>query len=84
MPLQPTIPPPLSDHFLSLSPASSLTLITSVLGASGTWIVGRHISAALKPQPLVADEQGTDVAIVLMSWLRGSEFWAEGMKKLVS
>ncbi|KAL8654769.1 MAG: hypothetical protein Q9210_001302 [Variospora velana] len=82
MPSQPAIPPALSNQFPCLPPAGSLTLITSVLGASANWIVQRHISAALKPQPLASVKEGTDVEIVLISWLRGSEFWGEALKKL--
>lgn len=84
MPSQPAIPPPLSNQFPFLPPAGSLTLITSVLGASANWIVQRHILAALKPQPLASVKEGADVKIMLISWLRGSELWGEALKKLVS
>ncbi|KAL8820280.1 MAG: hypothetical protein Q9223_001473 [Gallowayella weberi] len=79
MPSQPPIPPLLSTHLHSTPPRGFLSLVTSVLGASANWIILRHIFAALK-HPSSDQEQATGV--VLVSWLRGSDFWRDGAKKL--
>ncbi|KAK3904991.1 hypothetical protein C8A05DRAFT_42005 [Staphylotrichum tortipilum] len=42
-------PPLLEPHLLSLPQPSSLTLLTSVLGASTNWLLTRHLHALLKP-----------------------------------
>lgn len=84
MPSQAAIPPLLSSYLSSLPSAGSLTLITSVLDVSANWIVLRHILAALKAQPLGSSEQVAEVRIIFISWLRGSGFWGNGAKKLVS
>ncbi|KAL8854908.1 MAG: hypothetical protein Q9221_000415 [Calogaya cf. arnoldii] len=48
MPSQPAIPPPLSSHLQTALSKGSLSLVTSVLGASANWIILRQIYAALK------------------------------------
>ncbi|KAL8807386.1 MAG: hypothetical protein Q9182_000725 [Xanthomendoza sp. 2 TL-2023] len=80
MPSQPPIPPLLSTHLHYTPPRGFLSLVTSVLGASANWIVLRHIFAALQHP---SGDQGQDTAVIVVSWLRGSDFWRDGAKKLV-
>ena len=83
MPSQPPIPPLLSNHF-ALPPESSLTLLTSVLGASSNWLVTRFLCTALTspkaPDAISASDTG--VKIIFVSWLRDWPFWKEGAKRL--
>ena len=83
MPSQPPIPPLLSNHF-ALPPESSLTLLTSVLGATSNWLVVRFLYAALAsrkaPDAILASEN--EAKVVLVSWLRDWSFWREGTKRL--
>ncbi|KAL9030343.1 MAG: hypothetical protein Q9196_001518 [Gyalolechia fulgens] len=60
----------------------SLTLITSVLGASATWIVVRHIWAALKSESSTSIKKESEFRIVFISWLRGLDFWKDAARKL--
>ncbi|EAU30877.1 conserved hypothetical protein [Aspergillus terreus NIH2624] len=46
MPTQPPLPPLLTPYISSLSP-SSLTVVSSVLGATGNWLILRYLHAAL-------------------------------------
>lgn len=82
MPSQPAIPPLLSTHLQSVPPPGSVTLVTSVLGASANWIILRQIYAALKVQSPQSGENQDNV-VILVSWLRGVEFWKDGARKLV-
>ena len=83
MPSQPPIPPLLSNHF-ALPPGSSLTLLTSVLGATSNWLVVRFLYAALAcrktPDAILASDN--EAKVVLVSWLRDWSFWREGTKRL--
>ena len=87
MPSQPPIPPLLSPY-VSTTPSTSLTCLTSTLAASTNWLVLRFIYAATKNASLdrqdltQADTENT--RIVLVSWLRDANFWREGGRKLVS
>lgn len=97
MPTQPAIPP-LLVPYVSPPPRSSLTLVTSVLGATGNWLILRFLFSALSagraggPRSNVAegaDGLGGDfnernVKVVLVSFLRGWEFWRAEAKRLVS
>ena len=90
MPSQPPIPPLLSPDLSSL-PYSSLTLLTSTLGATTSWLLLRFIYTALKSK---GDGTGRDIhsiqdsphkqRVVLVSWLRDGGWWREGGRKLVS
>jgi hypothetical protein len=91
MPTQPPIPPLLTPY-LSL-PSSSLTLLTSTLGASSNWLVLRFLHSALSPHPStntlssITDPAPTSpdftrTHIILISWLRDFSFWKDGAKKL--
>ncbi|KAL8839056.1 MAG: hypothetical protein Q9170_001892 [Blastenia crenularia] len=82
MPSHATIPPPLSNYMTSLPPQGSLTLITSVLGASANWIILRHIWAALNNERLAPNESRLDAKVVFVSWLRGFDFWKDGARRL--
>ncbi len=81
--------PPLLQPYIHVPPPGSLTLLTSVLGASANWLIIRYLSAALNSNGRRSknnyhaahhiQEQETietdDVAVVLVSWLRDWEFW---------
>ena len=90
MPLQPPIPPLLSPNLSNL-PYTSLTLLTSTLGATTNWLVLRFICAALKSSgygiaydtPSTLEKQYGQ-RIVLVSWLRDGTWWKESGRKLVS
>ncbi|KAL8772011.1 MAG: hypothetical protein Q9209_002676 [Squamulea sp. 1 TL-2023] len=78
MPSQPPIPPILLTHLQSPS-KGSLSLVTSVLGASANWVILRQIYAALKPP---FGHQAEATAVVLVSWLRGLDVWKDGARRL--
>lgn len=61
-----------------MPPESSLTLLTSVLGASANWLLLRHLYSALR------SEDSGDTGVVLVSFMRDGTFWREGAAKLVS
>ena len=85
MPSHPPIPPLLSPY--TNQTPSSLTLLTSTLGASTTWLVLRFIYAFLQ-HPRHRDSNATrkipdsEGRVVLVSWLRDANFWKEGARKL--
>ena len=90
MPTQPPLPPLLTPYVSSL-PQSSLTLVSSVLGATGNWLLLRYLYAALSASSsanvsLGADglDNGKKRKVVLVSFLRGWEFWRSEAKRLVS
>lgn len=90
MPSQPPIPPLLSPNFSNL-PYTSLTLLTSTLGATTNWLILRFMCAALKSGGYgtghdIPSTQGEPYAqrIVLVSWLRDGTWWRESGRKLVS
>ncbi|RAL10607.1 uncharacterized protein BO97DRAFT_372395 [Aspergillus homomorphus CBS 101889] len=88
MPSQPPLPPLLTPYVSSLPP-SSLTLLSSVLGATGNWLVLRFLHAALSA-PSTPDsafsfgegKNGKKQKVVLVSFLRGWEFWRSEAKRL--
>ena len=82
MPSHPSLPPLLTPYICNL-PASSLTLLTSTLGATTNWLVLRCIHAALQ------SKKGVDVIgpainrrVVLVSWLRDADYWKDSGRKL--
>ena len=83
MPSQPPIPPLLSNHF-ALPPEYSLTLLTSVLGATSNWLVVRFLYTALisRKIPDASRALNNEAKVVLVSWLRDWSFWKEGTKRL--
>ena len=90
MPTQPPLPPLLTPYVSSL-PQSSLTLVSSVLGATGNWLLLRYLYAALSASSsanvnIGADglDNGKKRKVVLVSFLRGWEFWRSEAKRLVS
>jgi len=89
MPSQPPLPPLLTPY-LTL-PSSSLTFLTSTLGASTNWLVLRFLHAALSPphpptntisNPVPTPSESIKTHIILISWLRDFSFWKDGAKKL--
>lgn len=90
MPSQPPIPPLLSPN-LSALPYTSLTLLTSTLGATTNWLIVRFICAALKSKGCGTghsihsiQEDPNNQRVVLVSWLRDGTWWKESGRKLVS
>lgn len=83
----PRIPPALSSY-ISVPPEDSLTLLTHVLGAGNNWLILRYLYACLGDQRArgqaafsefesshEAPQSNSDVAVVLVSWMRDFEFW---------
>ncbi|KAJ5766852.1 uncharacterized protein N7511_004468 [Penicillium nucicola] len=87
MPSQPPLPPLLAPY-LSTLPESSLTLASSILGATSNWLVLRFLHAALSSPSLNpafgADElqNGIKKKVVLVSFLRSHDFWKTEAKRL--
>ncbi|KAF3390591.1 hypothetical protein F1880_009174 [Penicillium rolfsii] len=88
MPSQPPLPPLLTSY-LSDQRESSLTLVSSILGATSNWLILRYLYAALGKPPssnisIGTDEQshGAKRKVVLVSFLRGWEFWKAEAKRL--
>lgn len=88
MPAQPPLPPLLAPYVSSL-PQSSLTVLSSVLGATGNWLVLRFLYAALSAPSnsetafgLNGSEGVKNRKVVLVSFLRGWEFWRSEAKRL--
>ena len=71
--------PSLLEPYLALPSEASLTLLTSVLGASSNWLVLRCLYSYLR-----SSEGNEDVGVVLVSFMRDGAFWREGCGKLVS
>lgn len=89
MPSQPPIPPLLFSTLCNL-PYTSLTLVTSTLGATTAWLVVRFICAALRSRGseighgMPTTGGGLDgQRVVLVSWLRDGAWWRESGRKLV-
>jgi elongator complex protein 6 len=89
MPSQPPLPPLLAPY-LSTQPESSLTLVSSILGATSNWLVLRFLHAALSNPSnnasigLEDSPDGKKKKVVFVSFLRGWEFWKAEAKRLVS
>ncbi|KAJ5769133.1 hypothetical protein N7520_003692 [Penicillium odoratum] len=87
MPSQPPLPPLLTPY-LSSQPESSLTLISSILGATSNWLVLRYLYSALSTSNSSNVSLGFEEShngakkIVLVSFLRGWEFWRAEAKRL--
>ncbi|PYH44916.1 uncharacterized protein BP01DRAFT_341663 [Aspergillus saccharolyticus JOP 1030-1] len=91
MPTQPPLPPLLAPYVTAL-PTSSLTVLSTVLGAQGNWLTLRYLYAALNASTasdatfsLSGDNNNNDgkkQKVVLVSFLRGWEFWRSEAKRL--
>ncbi|CAI7574493.1 unnamed protein product [Penicillium pancosmium] len=87
MPSQPPLPPLLAPY-LSTQPESSLTLVSSILGATSNWLVLRFLHAALSNSSnnasigLEDSPDGKKKKVVFVSFLRGWEFWKAEAKRL--
>ncbi|KAJ5111124.1 hypothetical protein N7532_001659 [Penicillium argentinense] len=88
MPSQPPLPH-LLVPYLSDQTDSSLTLISSILGATSNWLVLRFLHAALSSSssphmPIGVEDQydGKKRKVVLVSFMRGWEFWKSEAKRL--
>jgi elongator complex protein 6 len=89
MPSQLALPHLLTPYVVS-PPQSSLTVVSSVLGATGNWLVLRFLYAALGNSPVSHPGYGVPEfetrkkrRVVLVSFLRGWEFWRSEAKRLV-
>ena len=74
------IPPLLEQNLVSgpaATDAGSLTLLTSVQGASTNWLVLRYVLALVQQ----ADD---DVGVLVVSFLRDGAFWRDGGLRIVS
>ncbi|KAL4997660.1 hypothetical protein BDV10DRAFT_90140 [Aspergillus recurvatus] len=82
MPSQPPLPHLLTPYISS--PRSSLTAVTSVLGATGNWLLLRFLYAALTDtgSGLRGSAGERKRKVVLVSCLRGWEFWRSEAKRL--
>jgi hypothetical protein len=83
--------PPSYAHLLTpyLNPPQySLTVLTSVIGATSNWLVLRYLYAALAPLPKDAEGGIGSVPqrqkVVLVSFMRGWAFWRAEARRLVS
>ena len=75
-----TIPPVLQPH-LTVPAPSSLTLLSSVLGASTNWLLARHIHVILSSNnnlPPTSPPTG----VILVSFLRDLSFWTTTLSRL--
>ncbi|KAL3489308.1 hypothetical protein BJX62DRAFT_157665 [Aspergillus germanicus] len=88
MPSQLALPHLLTPYVVS-PPQSSLTVVSSVLGATGNWLVLRFLYAALGNSPVSHPGYGGPEfetrkkrRVVLVSFLRGWEFWRSEAKRL--
>ncbi|KAL2831184.1 hypothetical protein BDW59DRAFT_158129 [Aspergillus cavernicola] len=88
MPSQPPLPHLLTPYVTS-PPQASLTILSSVLGATSNWLVLRFLYAALYASPasgvghgVLGVEAGKKRKVVLVSFLRGWEFWRSEAKRL--
>ncbi|CAM1502018.1 Fc.00g040020.m01.CDS01 [Cosmosporella sp. VM-42] len=66
--------PSLLEPYLALPSEASLILLTSVLGASPSWLVLRSLYSHLRTSE--------DTGVALVSFLRDGAFWKEGSGKL--
>jgi hypothetical protein len=80
--------PHLLSPYVALPPKASLTLLTSVLGASTNWLVLRYLqsylgqnleSLSISSEP----EDGESTKVLLVSFMRDFAFWKDGARKLV-
>ncbi|KAJ5780476.1 hypothetical protein N7457_005636 [Penicillium paradoxum] len=87
MPSQPPLPPLLAPYVSTL-PDSSLTLVSSILGATSNWLILRFLHAALSSSSpnsafgLDGLQNGTKKKVVLVSFMRSYEFWRTEAKRL--
>ncbi|KAL4863774.1 hypothetical protein BDV12DRAFT_22177 [Aspergillus spectabilis] len=88
MPSQPPLPH-LLIPYITPPPHSSLTVLSAVLGATGNWLVLRFLCAALNTSStsntgpgLQGVEAERKKKVVLVSFLRGWEFWRLEAKRL--
>ncbi|KAI9769437.1 MAG: hypothetical protein M1840_004139 [Geoglossum simile] len=80
------------EPYVRIPPKFSLTLLTSVLGASTNWLVLRFLHSALAA-PLAAIDNNTaatkgdsngynEYTVLLTSFLRDKNFWVEGARRI--
>jgi elongator complex protein 6 len=84
--------PPRLEPYVRTPPKGSLTLLTSVLGASANWLVLRFIYTALTTPHAAIDSNttatkgdnngGNEYTVLLTSFLRDKSFWVEGARRI--
>ncbi|UNI24376.1 hypothetical protein JDV02_010127 [Purpureocillium takamizusanense] len=81
--------PPLLEPYLGPPPEAALVVLTSVLGASTNWLVQRFLYSLLRhhrPRGEGSGEgrndNGDDVGVVLVSFMRDGAFWRDGASRL--
>ena len=82
--------PPLLIPFLTPVPSVSLTLLTSVLGASTNWLILRLIHASLFPPNYLESSKGgfgdarehAKTKVILVSFMRDWEFWKDSARRI--
>ncbi|KAL6917763.1 hypothetical protein ACHAPO_000430 [Fusarium lateritium] len=74
--------PHILEPYLALPSEGSLSLVTSVLGASSNWLLLRHVYSYLRGST-DGDESTKDTGVALVSFMRDGAFWREGSTKLV-
>ncbi|KAF2105011.1 hypothetical protein NA57DRAFT_51795 [Rhizodiscina lignyota] len=77
--------PPLLTQYLRLPPEVSLSLVTSVLGASANWVLERYLIAALAGPSRHGEETeagaGEDTRVVLVSWMSNWDSWRTEIRR---
>ncbi|RKF60252.1 hypothetical protein OnM2_052062 [Erysiphe neolycopersici] len=72
--------PPELETYLELRSTSSLTLITSILGATSNWLILRLLQQTLKPHD--SELSLEPAAVLLVSFLRDGQFWDDAAQRL--
>ncbi len=86
-----SVVPPLLLPFLTAPGAKTLTLVTSTLSTTSSWLVLRYVYVAVirnnltlpKSEVNLEERQGEN-SVVLVSWLRDEAWWKDSARKLVS
>lgn len=71
------LPSALEPYLLSASDGT-LNLLTGTLGSTVSWLTNRYIANAFRSDK---DEDGTESAVVLVSWMRDAPFWKGEMRR---
>ncbi|KJX94047.1 hypothetical protein TI39_contig4222g00001 [Zymoseptoria brevis] len=66
------------EPYLHSASDGSLNLLTGTLGSTVSWLTNRYIANAFRPD---RDEDRTESAVVLVSWMRDASFWKNEMRR---
>ena len=77
--------PSLLAPYLNLRSDGSITLLTSTLGASSSWLVASLLTANQSTGSVeISDQQVMkNRNVLLLSWLHDKSFWKDAGRKLV-